>query len=34
MPPIRQLRPDAHGWAFYLCSAKELRTSRQGEFLS
>ena len=34
LPPIRQLRADAHGWAFYLCVAKELRTSRQGEFLS
>jgi 3'-5' exoribonuclease len=34
LPPVRELRSDAHGWAFYLCVAKELRTSRQGEFLS
>jgi 3'-5' exoribonuclease len=34
LPPIRQLRADAHGWGFYLCVAKELRPGRQGEFLS
>ena len=34
LPPIRQLRADAHGWAFYLCTAKELRPGKNGEFLS
>jgi len=34
LPPIRQLRPDAHGWAFYLCASKELRPGKNGEFLS
>lgn len=34
LPPIRQLRQDAHGWAFYLCTSKELRPGKNGEFLN
>ncbi len=34
LPPIRQLTPDAVGVGFYLCQQKELRSGRNGEFLS
>ena len=34
LPPIRQLTPDAAGVGFYLCQQKEIRSGRNGEFLS
>jgi 3'-5' exoribonuclease len=34
LPLIRQLTPDATGFGFYLCQQKEVRTGRNGEFLS
>ena len=34
LPPIASLTPDLAGWSFYLCTQKELRTGRGGEFIS
>ncbi len=34
LPPIVSLTPDLAGWSFYLCTQKELRTGRGGEFIS
>ncbi len=34
LPPIRQLTADATGTGFYLCQQKELRSGRNGDFLS
>ncbi len=34
LPPIRDIAPDATGTAFYLCQQKEVRTGRNGDFLS
>jgi 3'-5' exoribonuclease len=34
LPPIRQLTPDAAGIGFYLCQQKEVRSGRNGDFLS
>jgi 3'-5' exoribonuclease len=34
LPSISSLTPDLNGWSFYLCTQKELRTGRGGEFLS
>jgi len=34
LPPIRQLTPDATGIGFYLCQQKEVRSGRNGDFLS
>lgn len=34
LPPLRELKPDTAGWAYYYCAAKEIRQGRAGEFLS
>ncbi len=34
LPPIRQLTADSAGVGFYLCQSKEVRTGRNGDFLS
>jgi 3'-5' exoribonuclease len=34
LPPIRQITPDATGIGFYLCQQKEVRSGRNGDFLS
>lgn len=34
LPPIASLTPDQNGWSFYLCTHKEIRTGRGGEFIS
>jgi 3'-5' exoribonuclease len=33
-PSLRKLSADVTGWGFYLCTTKELRSGRNGEFLS
>ncbi len=33
-PSVRALAADTTGWGFFLCTAKELRPGRNGEFLS
>ncbi len=33
-PSLRKLTADVTGWGFYLCTAKELRPGKNGEFLS
>ncbi|MCX6537828.1 MAG: HD domain-containing protein [Acidobacteria bacterium] len=33
-PSLRKLAADVTGWGFYLCTNKELRPGRKGEFLS
>ena len=33
LPRIRALTPDAEGWGYFLCSARELRAVRSGEIL-
>src|SRR5436305_10842780 len=34
LPPVSDLEPASVGWGFFLCSRKELRTGRSGDFLS
>jgi 3'-5' exoribonuclease len=34
LPPIRKLTADMSGWMFGLCTAKELRAGKSGDFLS
>lgn len=34
LPPIRQLTPDSAGVGYFVCTQKELRPGRNGEFLS
>lgn len=34
LPPLRQLTPDSTGIGFCLCTQKEVRTGRNGEFIS
>ncbi len=33
LPRVRTLTPDAEGWGYFLCSARELRAVRSGEIL-
>ncbi len=34
LPPIRQLTPDSSGLGFFICTQKDIRPGRNGEFLS
>lgn len=34
LPPIRQLTPDSSGTGFFICTQKEVRPGRNGEFIS
>ena len=34
LPPIRQLTPDSSGLGFFICTQKDVRPGRNGEFLS
>ncbi|MCX6551929.1 MAG: HD domain-containing protein [Acidobacteria bacterium] len=34
LPPLRTLTPDTTGWGYFLCTGKEARPGRNGEFLS
>lgn len=34
LPPVRQLTPDSSGLGFFICTQKDVRPGRNGEFLS
>jgi 3'-5' exoribonuclease len=34
LPVLRKLTPELSGWAYYLCSSKEIRPGRNGDFIS